>query len=144
MMILMNKKYSELIKIEKFEDRFDYLRCNCKIGDFTFGGHRQLNQLLYRSTKWKKIRDKVIIRDDGLDLAHPDYPICGSIYVHHINPITIDDILDERENVFDPENLISTSFQTHNAIHFGSDKVSIICSNKPVTRKPNDTCPWKG
>lgn len=138
----MIKTYSELIKIETFSDRFEYLKCAGRIGEFTFGGHRQLNQILYRSEQWKKVRDKVIIRDDGMDLAHPDHQIYGSIYIHHINPITIDDILEERENVFDPENLISTSFRTHNAIHFGSDE-NLLISDKPVTRKPNDTCPWK-
>lgn len=140
----MIKRYSELIKIETFQDRLKYLKTNCRVGDITFGGHRQLNQLLYSSTKWKKVRNLVIIRDDGLDLAHNDYPIFGSVYIHHINPITIDDILEDRANVFDPENLISTSFKTHNVIHFGGDGIKGLVNNTFVTRKPNDTCPWKG
>lgn len=136
----MNRNYKELIRLSSFEDRFDYLKCNNVIGDSTFGGHRYLNQLLYSSKEWKRIRNRVIVRDNGFDLAHPDHPIIGNIYVHHINPITIEDVLEEHRSVFDLNNLICASFQTHNAIHFGSEE---ILPRDFVERKPNDTCPWK-
>lgn len=134
------KTYSELIKIEKFEDRFVYLRLPGIVGETTFGGHRYLNQILYQTEKWKSTRREVILRDNGCNLAHKDYSINGSIYIHHINPITIDDILEERPCVFDLENLICTTFKTHNAIHYGSKD---FLSRSPVNRTKNDTCPWR-
>lgn len=137
----MYKTYSELIKIESFEDRFNYLSLVGIVGETTFGGHRYLNQMLYNSYKWKKeTRPEVILRDNGCDLAHEDYPIIGFIYIHHINPITIDDILCERPCVFDLENLISVSFKTHNGLHYGTEEV---LSNGFIERKKNDTCPWR-
>lgn len=134
------KTYSELIKIEKFEDRFDYLSLVGIVGETTFGGYRYLNQILYQTDKWKSTRREVILRDNGCDLAHPDYSINGSIYIHHINPITIDDILEERPCVFDLNNLICTTFRTHNAIHYGSKD---LLPKAPVDRKKNDTCLWR-
>lgn len=135
------KSYSELIKIDSFEERFKYLSLVGIVGETTFGGHRYLNQILYQTDKWKKdTRREVILRDNGCDLAHEDYPIQGSIYIHHINPITIDDILEERPCVFDLENLISTSFRTHNAIHYGTEDLLL---KGFVERKKNDTCPWR-
>lgn len=135
-----NKSYSILIKYNRFEDRFDYLSLFGVVGNFTFGSHRYLNQILYQSEEWKSTRREVILRDNGCDLAHVDFPICGSIYIHHINPITIDDILERRPCVFDLDNLISTSFKTHNAIHYGRiDNLSIGL----VERRKNDTCPWR-
>lgn len=134
------RSYSELIKIEKFEDRFKYLCLAGIVGETTFGGHRYLNQMLYQTEKWKSTRREVILRDNGCDLAHEDYSISGSIYIHHMNPITIDDILQERPCVFDLENLISTTFQTHNAIHYGSKN---LLPKGPANRKKNDTCPWR-
>lgn len=134
------KTYSDLIKIEKFEDRFNYLSLVGIVGDTTFGGHRYLNQMLYQSEKWKSTRREVIFRDNGTDLAHDEYPIGGSIYIHHINPITIDDILKERPCVFDLENLVCTSFRTHNAIHYGNEE---LLPKGPVIRKKNDTCLWR-
>lgn len=136
----MRKTYQELIQLESFDDRLDYLRMNGTVGDITFGGHRSLNQILYQTPQWKSTRRKVILRDNGCDLAHEDYPIGGSIYIHHINPITIDDILKERPCVFDLNNLISTMFRTHNAIHYGSKGPM---SSGLVVRSKNDTCPWK-
>lgn len=136
----MIKTYSELIKIEEFEDRFDYLSLTGRVGESTFGGRRYLNQILYQTDKWKSIRREVIFRDNGCDLAHEDYAIYGSIYIHHINPITIDDILEEKFCVFDLENLISTSFKTHNAIHYGTSE---LLPKGLVKRKKNDTCPWR-
>lgn len=138
---IIRRSYSELIKIEKFEDRFIYLSLVGIVGETTFGGHRYLNQILYQTDKWKKdTRREVILRDNGCDLAHEDYPIQGSIYIHHINPITIDDILEERPCVFDLENLISTSFRTHNGIHYGTEE---LLPKGFVERKKNDTCPWR-
>lgn len=134
------KTYSELIKIEKFEDRFEYLSLVGIVGETTFGGHRYLNQILYQTEKWKSTRREVIFRDNGCDLAHKDYVIHGSIYIHHLNPITIDDILNERPCVFDLENLISTTFRTHNAIHYGSKD---LLPKEPEARKKNDTCLWR-
>lgn len=138
-MTMSTKSYSELIGISAFKDRLEYLRVHSLIGGQTFGGHRYLNQVLYSCSEWRKIRREVILRDDGLDLAHPDYEIVGRIYVHHINPITIDDILNRSKRVFDLENLISSSFETHNAIHYGSENPKPVF----VERKENDTCPWR-
>lgn len=136
----MIKTYSELISYKDFKGRLDYLMCNSNVGEATFGAYRYLNQSFYSSDKWKRIRREVIIRDNGFDLAHEDFPISGSIYVHHLNPITIDDILEENFCVLDPENLISTSFSTHNSIHYGKNYHPL---NYLVERKPNDTCPWR-
>lgn len=137
----IRKSYSELIKIEKFEDRFNYLSLSGSIGEATFGGHRYLNQILYQSERWKKYtRREVILRDNGCDLAHEDYIIVGSIYIHHINPITIDDILEERPCVFDLDNLVCTCFRTHNALHYGSED---LLPKNLIERKKNDTCPWR-
>lgn len=139
-MTVIYKIYSELIKINNFEDRFSYLSLNGAVGEQTFGGHRYINQILYHTKKWKSIKREVILRDNGCDLAHEDYQIIGSIYVHHINPITIDDILEGRPCVFDLENLICTTFRTHNAIHYGTENLLLT---KPVDRKKNDTCLWR-
>lgn len=136
----MRKTYQELIRLESFDDRLDYLRMNGTVGNITFGGHRSLNQILYQTPQWKSTRREVILRDNGCDLAHEDHPIGGSIYIHHINPITIDDILKDRPCVFDLNNLISTTFRTHNAIHYGSKEPM---PSGLVVRSKNDTCPWK-
>jgi hypothetical protein len=122
-----------------FEARYEYLRLNQMLGDKTFGYDRYLNQMLYKSQRWLSVRDTVIIRDDGCDLGIMDYRIYDKILVHHINPITIEDIDLERTCVFDPEFLICTSFNTHNAIHFGD---SNLLSKLPKERRKNDTCPW--
>lgn len=134
------KTYSELIKLQTFQERFDYLLIGGIVGDTTFGGHRYLNQILYKTSEWRLTRREVILRDDGYDLGHEDYPIAGSIYIHHINPVTIDDILNRKPCVFDLENLISTSFNTHNAIHYGD---SNLLPSEYLQRSKNDTCPWK-
>lgn len=135
------KTYSELISLPTFQERFEYLQLTSTVADTTFGGHRYLNQKLYSFPEWKRIRRQVIIRDGGFDLAHEDYPITGGIYVHHINPITIDDIIERRKNIFDLNNLISASFDTHNAIHYGN--IETIKKYFVVERKKNDTCPWR-
>lgn len=134
------KTYSELIKLPTFVERYRYLRLGGKIGEETFGFERYLNQLFYRDPHWRSIRDLVIIRDNGCDLACEGYDIVGNILVHHINPITAEDILHRDPKVFDPENLITTVLNTHNAIHYGDESLLIT---EPIERMPNDTCPWK-
>lgn len=134
------KTYSELIKLPTFIERYRYLRLGGKIGEETFGFERYLNQLFYRDPHWRSIRDLVIIRDNGCDLACEGYDIVGNILVHHINPITAEDILHRDPKVFDPENLITTVLNTHNAIHYGDESLLIT---EPIERMPNDTCPWK-
>lgn len=138
---IIERSYSELVSIKSFRERFEYLKLNGKVGEPTFGGHRYLNQFLYRSPEWRPIRREVILRDNGFDLAHPDHEIPGNIYVHHLNPITIDDILRGRSKVFDLENLVSSSFSTHNAIHYGD--ANLLPEDTIVVRRKNDTCPWR-
>lgn len=134
------RTYSELIRISEFRDRFKYLQLNGIVGDPTFSGHRYLNQMLYKDPEWRRIRREIILRDGGLDLAHEDYPIVGNAYIHHIEPITICDILERRACVFNPENLISTSLNTHNALHYGDEN---LLPEVLQERFPNDTCPWR-
>lgn len=136
----MNKTYSELVKLKTFQERFDYLKLGGVIGEDTFGHQRYLNQSFYRSSEWSKIRKDVILRDMGKDLALDDYDIFGSVIVHHINPITIDDIINGSDKLTDPENLICVSIKTHNAIHYGDIDV---LSDVFVERSKNDTTPWK-
>ena len=135
------RTYSELITLPTFKERFEYLRLDGSVGKETFGFDRQLNQMLYqRSPRWKKSRDIVIIRDNGCDLGIEGHEIHGKIIVHHMNPITIDDILNDRDWIYDPEFLISTIHNTHNAIHYGDESLLITA---PIVRTKNDTCPWK-
>lgn len=134
------RTYSTLITIPTFEERFQYLKTNSKVAEATFGFQRWANQELYHSDDWLRFRDKIIIRDDGCDLAMKDFDIYGSIIVHHLNPITYDDIIYRRPIVFDPENAVCTKLSTHNAIHYGDEGLLII---KPVERTKNDTCPWR-
>ena len=136
----MNKSYSEVILLPTFKERFEYLSLNGKVANETFGFDRYLNQILYKTKEWLDSRYSVIIRDDGCDLAMSDYPISGKILVHHINPITIEDILERRPIVFDPQNLICVSHATHTAIHYGNDS---LLPKDPIERQPNDTCPWR-
>lgn len=132
------KTYSKLIKLKSFEERFEYLKLSSFISELTFGSKRFLNQALYSSDRWKKIRGEIIIRDNGCDLGMDGYDLIGRIYIHHLNPITIEDIRHGRSCVFDPENLICCSMDTHNRLHFGSEPPKSL-----VARRPNDTCPWK-
>lgn len=135
------RTYSELITLPTFEQRFRYLQLSGRVGADTFGFDRYLNQRLYqRNSKWKNARELVIIRDNGCDLGIEDRMIVDKVLVHHMNPVTIDDILQEKEWIFDPEFLICTSHITHNAIHYGDENLLI---KAPKERKPNDTCPWK-
>jgi len=135
----MSRSYSELITLRTFQDRFDYLKLDGKVGKETFGFNRWLNQVFYTSKEWRNFRRTIIIRDDGNDLACEDFEIFGVIMIHHLNTITKEDILNRNPIVFDPENLITTTLNTHNAIHYG-DKSRLIIG--PTIRKKNDTCPW--
>lgn len=134
------RTYSELILLPTFEERFQYLRLDGKVGAETFGFDRYLNQVFYRSQKWKSVRDYVIIRDNGCDLGIEGHEIYGKILVHHMNPISIDDVLNESDFLLDPEFLISTIHNTHNAIHYGDENLLITA---PIERSKNDTCPWR-
>lgn len=137
----MNRTYSELIKLKTFEERFEYLKLDGKVGKETFGYDRILNQMLYKDPVWRKeTRPAVIKRDAGKDLGCLDRDIGGRVIVHHMNPITVDDILRRDPKVFDPEYLISTAQLTHNAIHYSDES---ILMKDPIERKANDTCPWK-
>lgn len=133
------RKYSELIRLKTFEDRYHYLRLRGRVGEETFGFDRPLNQGFYRSKQWKDIRAHVIARDNGCDLGIADRPIADKILVHHMNPLTEKELVGGAEEVLDPEYLISVSMLTHNAIHFGDDKLLI---KDPVERKPGDTKLW--
>lgn len=136
----MNRRYSELILLPTFEERFEYLRLDGRVGESTFGYDRYVNQILYHSDFWDEIRNGIIIRDDGMDLAMPGYPIIEHLIVHHINPITLEDIEEMRPIVSDPENLICVSLNTHNAIHYGNKN---FLPKLPIERRPWDTCPWR-
>lgn len=134
------KTYSELIALPTFEERYRYLRIGGKVGVDTFGFDRWLNQLFYKDDAWLEVRDHVIIRDNGCDLAMSDRKIETRILVHHMNPITKEDILRRSKFLLDPEYLICTSKSTHDAIHYGDESKLITA---PVERTKNDTCPWK-
>lgn len=133
------RTYKELLRFPTFEDRFRYACVLGDVGESTFGGHRILNQRFYRSTEWKRVRDAVIIRDNGCDLAFEERPILGKIMIHHLNPISVDDV-DRLDLLLDPEFLVCVSHETHNALHYG-DIDSILKDYNP--RFQNDTCPWK-
>lgn len=139
MKITMTKSYSELVKMETLEERFAYLKLGGKIGQETFGINRWLNQKFYASREWREFRAAMIVRDKGNCLALPDYPISGLISLHHINPITLQDIEDGGERLFDPENVICVSDIVHKAIHYGD--FSLVPKN-PVERVPGDTKLW--
>lgn len=134
------RTYSEMIALPTYEERFDYLKLDGKVGKETFGYDRYLNQVLYNTEQWKKFRREIIIRDNACDLACEGYEINHRILVHHINPITVEDIVNRNPMIFDPENVVTTTHQTHNAIHY-SDKSLLI--TKPIERTRNDTCPWR-
>ena len=134
------KTYSELITIPTFEERFEYLKLDGQVGVETFGFNRYLNQAFYKSDEWLSIRDYVITRDNGCDLGMEGYEIYGRILIHHINPITKDDIIQRSRNLLDPENLITTVKRTHDAIHYGD---SNLLMKAPIERRKNDTCPWR-
>lgn len=134
------RTYSELILLPTFEERFEYLRLNGIVGADTFGFDRYINQLFYRSQRWKSVRNKIIIRDNGCDLGVEGYDIYGRIIIHHMNPLLVKDFVNETEFLLNPEYLIATTHNTHNAIHYGD--VSLL-PTAPIERRQNDTCPWK-
>ena len=134
------RTYSELITIPTFEERFEYLQLKGSVGKDTFGYDRYLNQVLYRSTEWKRLRNQIIIRDGGCDLACDGYDIYNKVLIHHLNPITVEDVLTRSRKVFDPDNLVCVSHSTHNAIHYGD--VDLLVTG-PIIRTKNDTCPWR-
>lgn len=140
----MNQKiirtYSELIQLKTFEERFEYLKLDGIVGRETFGFDRYLNQMFYTSIEWKKFRRDIILRDNGCDLAIPGLDIVGKIFIHHLNPITKEDILNRTEYLMNPEFVICSSKLTHDAIHYGD---SDLLPKGPVERKRNDTCPWR-
>jgi hypothetical protein len=134
------RTYSELITLPTFMERYKYLRIGGTVGADTFGFDRYLNQAFYKSEEWKSIRRHVIIRDCGCDLGIEGREIHERILIHHINPISEEDILGRSDFLLNPEYLISTSHRTHNAIHYGDDSILI---DTPLERRKNDTCPWK-
>ena len=135
----MERRYSELIKLSSFEDRFNYLKLDGQVGKETFGWDRYLNQTFYRSPEWRRIRDQVIVRDLGCDLAHKDHSIAGKIYIHHMNPIGSKHILDRDDYLLNPEFLVCVSQLTHNAIHYGDEN---LLPKGIVERVPGDTKLW--
>lgn len=134
------KTYSDMIQLPTFEERYAYLRLNGRVAAGTFEWDRVFNQMFYRSSEWKDVRDYVIVRDNGCDLADPDCEIHGRIIVHHMNPIALDDINTASKILLDPEYLVCTTHKTHNAIHYGDER---LISRNPIERTANDTCPWK-
>lgn len=134
------RTYSELITLPTFEERYRYLRLGGKVGEETFGFDRYLNQIFYRSQEWRDVRNHVIVRDMGCDLGIADREIYGKILVHHMNPIDVEDIVRRSEFLLDPEYLICTVKNTHDAIHYGDEDLLIL---SPIERYRNDTCPWR-
>lgn len=139
-MRMIIRTYTELSKIQTFEERYDYLRLGGSVGDTTFGFDRYLNQVFYRSQRWKAVRDFVILRDNACDLGVEGFDIYGKILIHHMNPITLKDIEKESDYLLDPEFLICTTHNTHNAIHYGDESLLVV---SPIERRINDTCPWR-
>lgn len=139
----MIRTYTELIRIPDFEGRFNYCKLHGEVGLDTFGFDRYLNQKFYQNEAWRKVRREVILRDSGdfvLDLGCEDHPILGQVYVHHLNPITVDDVIEHSDSILDPNYLICVSGPTHRAIHYGT-----AAPKQPafVERRRNDTCPWR-
>lgn len=136
----MIRTYSELVRLPTFEERFEYLKLRGQVGYETFGPERYLNQELYRSKLWRSIRNKVIIRDESFDLGIEDYEIFDKVIIHHMNPITVEDVINRDPKIFNPEFLICVSDRTHRAIHYGDRK---LLPKVAMERSKNDTCPWK-
>lgn len=136
----ISRNYTELSRLKTFKERFEYLSLKGSVGKETFGFDRMFNQRFYTSKEWKHVRDLVIVRDNGCDLGLEDFPILGRIYIHHLNPFIMEDLEKHPSVLLDPEYLISVSFDTHNAIHYGSES---LLPKEPVERKKNDTCPWR-
>lgn len=136
----MSRTYSELITIPSFEERYRYLKLQGQVGSETFGYDRYLNQLFYRSPEWKSFRRDIILRDNGCDLGIEDRPIHGLIIIHHIEPISPEDILERKPCLLDFNNVICVSDMTHKAIHYGDESLLFLGITE---REPGDTCPWK-
>lgn len=144
------KSYSEMMTFPTFEERYKYLKLQGHVGEETFGCDRYLNQILYNTPEWKEFRREIILRDNACDLAMPDRQICpdigckiprtSNVYIHHINPLTKEDIINRDRKVFDPENAVCVTFKTHQAIHYGD---SNQLEKEWTPRSPNDTCPWR-
>lgn len=141
-MTLKTLTYSELSMLSTFDERYNYLKLVGVVGEDTFGFDRYLNQRFYNSVEWKRARDYVITRDMGCDLGIPGREINDKIYVHHMNPMSIKDIVDGDSHIINPEFLITVSFDTHNAIHYGDER--LLHRKDLIVRNQNDTCPWKG
>lgn len=136
----MERCYSDLIKLDSLKDRYEYCRIGQGVADETFGYERFLNQVFYKSYEWREVKRKVIIRDNGCEFGLKDYPILGQLIVHHLNPLTVEDITQRTRHLLDPEYLITVSYNTHNAIHYGS---ADLLPQDYIPRTPNDTCLWK-
>lgn len=134
------RKYSELKRLKTFEERYEYLRIGGLVGEATFGFERFLNQQLYTSQRWRLLRNEIIIRDNGCDLGIEGRDIFDKIIIHHMNPLTREQMQNPDDSMFDPEYLICVSHNTHNAIHYGD---ASLLRKEYVPRRPNDTCPWK-
>lgn len=132
--------YTELCELDSFRDRYLYLRKGALVGEETFGVKRWLNQVFYKSPEWRRTRREIFLRDNGCDLGVDGYDLTDGFYIHHINPITEEDIVNRSELLLNPEYLITTSFNTHNAIHFGDEN---LLFTGVTVRTPNDTCPWR-
>lgn len=139
-MKMIIRTYSELITLPTFEERYNYLKLDGVVGEDTFGFDRVFNQRFYKSTEWLRVRDSVIIRDNGCDLGVEGHEIYGKIIIHHMNPISLDDIRDATEFLLNPDFLICTTMNTHNAIHYGDEDLLLTA---PIERTKNDTCPWR-
>lgn len=137
----MIRTYSELIRIPTFSERFRYLKLAGSVGKATFGYDRYLNQRFYKSPEWKRLRNEIITRDGGYDLAVDGYEIRGRIFIHHMNPIDDTDIIENTDYLMNPDFLVCVSQDTHNAIHYGND--DYLNFKEYHERRPNDTCPWK-
>ena len=139
-MKMIIRRYSELRKLETFEERYRYLALKGRVGQETFGFDRIFNQMFYRSKEWLDFRDWIIARDNGCDLGIKGREIHGRIIIHHLNPITLEDIESASDYLLNPEYAITTTHNTHNAIHYGDEGLLI---KEPIKRFKNDTCPWK-
>ena len=136
----MIRTYTEMMSFDSFYDRFNYLNLSGQVGKDTIGYDRYLNQAFYKSAEWQRLRNEIILRDEGCDLAHPDYQIVGRVYIHHLNPVTKKDVLDRSDLLLNPEYLVCVSYDTHQAIHYGDEN---LLQPDLIIRRPDDTCPWR-
>lgn len=137
---MLTKSYRNLILLPTFKERFEYLKLAGTVGESTFGFDRYLNQRFYQSREWRQFRSKVIARDEGNDMGIKDYPISGTVIIHHINPLSVKDFEEQTDLLFDMNNVICVSHNTHEAIHYGDES---LLPKDPIERKPNDTIPWR-